>query len=146
MENLQYKSFQGSVRFNAEDRTFHGRVLGVDDVVNFEGSSVDELEAAFQAAVDDYIDLCQKMGRAPERSYSGQIPLRIGSDLHRRVALAAAAEDRSVNSWITEALEQCTQEPGGRVRRTVKKLRRKLEKGSSTHTGRARKKAARKRA
>ncbi len=114
MENFEYKGFQGSVRFYAEDRTFHGRLLGVDDVVSFEGSSVDELEAAFHEAVDDYMELCRKLGREPERRYSGRVALRIDPDLHRRVAIAAAADKISVNSWIARALERSTSEDPAR--------------------------------
>ena len=85
-----------------------GRILGIDDVVNFEGADVDELEKAFREAVDDYLALCEKLGRAPDREYSGRIPLRIDSALHRRVAMAADSESKSVNSWIADALEHAT--------------------------------------
>jgi predicted HicB family RNase H-like nuclease len=74
----------GAVDFSAEDRVFHGRILGIDDVVNFEGATVDELERAFREAVDDYLALCEELGRAPDREYSGRIPLRIDDTLHRR--------------------------------------------------------------
>jgi hypothetical protein len=57
LSSYQQVSPQRNAWQSAEDRTFHGRVLGVDDVVSFEGSSVDELEAAFREAVDDYLDL-----------------------------------------------------------------------------------------
>jgi predicted HicB family RNase H-like nuclease len=126
MEYLEYKGFQGSVRFHAEDRTFHGRVLGVDDVVSFEGSSVDELEAAFRDAVDDYVELCHKTGREPERRYSGRIPLRIDPDLHRRVAAAAAAQHSSVNSWIAQELQVRTSAgPKPRTERSIAARKKK---------------------
>jgi len=78
--------------------------FGIDDVVNFEGADVDELERAFHEAVDDYLALCQKLGRAPSGKYSGKIPLRIEADLHRRVAIAAKSEAKSVNGWIADTL------------------------------------------
>jgi hypothetical protein len=40
------------------------------------------------------------------RTYGG--PLRIDSALHRRVAIAADSEAKSVNRWIADALEVAT--------------------------------------
>ena len=45
---LKYKGFIGSVHFAAEDRVFYGKVEGVNDLITFEGSTVDELEKGFQ--------------------------------------------------------------------------------------------------
>jgi predicted HicB family RNase H-like nuclease len=108
MDAMEYKGYRGVVRYSAEDRVLHGRILGIDDVVNFEGADVEELEKAFHEAVDDYLALCEKLGRAPDREYSGRIPLRIDNALHRRVAIAADSEAKSVNSWIADALEVAT--------------------------------------
>ncbi len=108
MDAIKYKGYRGAVRYSAEDRLLHGRILGIDDVVNFEGDDVEKLEKAFREAVDDYLALCEKLGRAPDREYSGRIPLRIDGALHRSVAIAADAEAKSVNSWIADALEAAT--------------------------------------
>ena len=108
MDAMEYKGYRGAVRYSAEDRLFHGRILGIEDVVGFEGNDVEKLEKAFREAVDDYLALCEKLGRAPDREYSGRIPLRIDGALHRSVAIAADAEAKSVNSWIADALAAAT--------------------------------------
>jgi predicted HicB family RNase H-like nuclease len=108
MDAMEYKGYRGAVRFSAEDRLLHGRILGIDDVVSFEGADVEALEQAFREAVDDYLALCKKLGRAPDREYSGRIPLRIDRALHRRIAMVADSEEKSVNSWIADALEAAT--------------------------------------
>jgi predicted HicB family RNase H-like nuclease len=66
---LTYKGFIGSVHFSAEDKVFHGKIEGMDDLVTFEGHSVDELTNAFHGEVDDYIKLCKEMDKEPMRSY-----------------------------------------------------------------------------
>jgi predicted HicB family RNase H-like nuclease len=108
MDVLEYKGFRGAVRFSVEDRVLHGRILAIDDVATFEGANVDDLESAFRQAVDDYIATCEKLGRKPARSYSGRIPLRIDPTLHRRVAIAADTDAKSVNRWIADALASAT--------------------------------------
>jgi predicted HicB family RNase H-like nuclease len=130
MDAMEYKGYRGVVRYSAEDRVLHGRILGIDDVVNFEGADVEKLEKAFHQAVDDYLALCDNLGRAPDREYSGRIPLRIDSGLHRRVAIAADSEAKSVNSWITDALEVAT-----RPRRSDPATRRKKRRAARKKTG-----------
>ena len=108
MDTMEYKGYRGAVRYSADDHILHGRILGIADVVNFEGADVEKLEKAFREAVDDYLALCEKLGRDPDREYSGRIPLRIDAGLHRRVAIAADSEAKSVNAWIADALDAAT--------------------------------------
>lgn len=55
---LKYKQFIGSVHFSADDDAFHGKIEGINELVTFEGESVEKLKAAFHEAVDDYLYLC----------------------------------------------------------------------------------------
>jgi hypothetical protein len=40
---LQYKNYYASVNFSAADEVFYGKLLGINDLVSFEGASVKEL-------------------------------------------------------------------------------------------------------
>jgi predicted HicB family RNase H-like nuclease len=131
MDTMEYHGYRGAVRYSAEDHLLHGRILGIADVVNFEGATVEELEKAFREAVDDYLALCEKLGRDPDRVYSGRIPLRIDAALHRRVAIAADSEAKSVNAWIAEALDAATK-PG---RPAAAKSRKKRRASARKATG-----------
>ena len=53
---INYKGYTGTVRFDAEAEIFHGEVLGLRDVVTFQGTTVEEIKAAFQDSVDDYLE------------------------------------------------------------------------------------------
>ena len=44
---MTYKGYSGSVRFDDEAELFHGEVIGLRDVVTFQGRAVDELKQAF---------------------------------------------------------------------------------------------------
>lgn len=56
MENtLKYKNYLGSVEFSEEDDVWHGKIIGVNDLVLYEGSSRKELQQAFEIAVEDYL-------------------------------------------------------------------------------------------
>lgn len=64
---LQYKNYYAVVRFSSEDDVFYGKILGIKDLVSFEGNSVLHLEKAFHDAVDDYLETCKALEKAPER-------------------------------------------------------------------------------
>jgi predicted HicB family RNase H-like nuclease len=100
---LEYKGYVGTVE--ADEGTFVGRVVGLRDVITFEGRSFEEVERAFRESVDDYLAFCAERGEPPDRPYSGKIPLRIGPELHRKAAARARAEGLSLNQWIARRIE-----------------------------------------
>ena len=57
MNKLNYKGFIGSVAFSEEDKVFFGKIEGIEGLVNYEGTNVQELETAFHEAVNDYLTL-----------------------------------------------------------------------------------------
>lgn len=75
------------------------------DVIAFDGSSVDELESSFQAAVDEYLEDCRKTGKTPDKPFSGRFNLRISPDLHRQAANRAEKEGISLNALVEKALQ-----------------------------------------
>ena len=80
---LRYKGFSGRVEYDEAASVFHGEVLDTRDVITFEGTTVDELEAAFRESVDDYLDFCRQTVEIPDKPFSGRLMVRLPSDLHR---------------------------------------------------------------
>ena len=104
MNVLTYKTYSARVEFDAEDNILHGRIAGIRDGVTFHASDVDELQRAFREAVDDYVETCAKIGKTPQKSYSGQLMLRVDPAVHASVARAAELAGKSLNQWGEEAL------------------------------------------
>ncbi|TGK31118.1 type II toxin-antitoxin system HicB family antitoxin [Leptospira gomenensis] len=103
---IEYNGFLGSVHFDADDEVFFGRIEGIEDLVSFEGKSVKQLKKAFQESVDDYLVLCQKAKKSPERSFKGSFNVRIPTELHRRVYRKSLREGISLNQLVQRALEK----------------------------------------
>jgi len=104
----KYKGYTSTIEFDAEDRIFVGRIIGIRDGINFHGTSVDELEAALHESVDGYLDACEQLGQSPNKPYSGKLMLRIPTDLHAAVAAAAEASGESINKWAAMVLDEAT--------------------------------------
>lgn len=56
--------------------------------------------------MDDYIETCAKIGKEPQKSYSGQVMFRVSPEVHRKAALAAELSGKSLNQWAEEALDR----------------------------------------
>lgn len=101
---LSYRDYSASVEFDAEDGLFFGRIAGIRDGVGFHADTVPGLVAAFHEAVDDYLDACARVGKSPERPYSGRLLLRIDPALHASTAKAAELAGMSLNQWTEKVL------------------------------------------
>lgn len=101
-----YKDYIGSVHYSTEDELFFGKIEGINDLISFEGSSVTELKAAFEEAVEDYLELCNLNGKEPEKTYKGSFNIRIRPELHKQAAQRAMIEGKSLNQYVEEAIEQ----------------------------------------
>lgn len=103
---MSYKSYLGSVHYDDEERTFHGKLEFIRSLISYEGTTVDNLRRAFEEAVDDYLDLCIQQGIEAEQPFKGSFNVRTGSDLHRRAALLAQRSGTTLNQVVAEALER----------------------------------------
>ncbi|MEI8326181.1 MAG: toxin-antitoxin system HicB family antitoxin, partial [Betaproteobacteria bacterium] len=84
IHKLTHKGFTGSCEVSLEDGCLVGRVLFIDDIVTYEGETVPDLKANFEAAVDRYLAYCKRTGKAANKPYSGTFNVRVGADLHRK--------------------------------------------------------------
>jgi predicted HicB family RNase H-like nuclease len=103
---ITYKGFIGSVHFASEDRVFYGKVEGINDLISFEGKTVDELEEGFKYMVDEHIKDCKKNHLPLEKSYKGNLNIRLAPELHKKAVHNAALKGISLNQYINEAIRK----------------------------------------
>src|SRR5580658_7340073 len=103
---MKYKGYTGHVEYDDEAKIFHGEVLGIKDVVTFQGITVDEIEQAFKDSIDDYLAFCKERGEEPDRPFSGNFPVRATPEEHQLFYLAAMRAHKSMNIWVRETLKK----------------------------------------
>lgn len=103
---MEYKGYVATVEYDDSVERLHGRVVntGAYPIASFEATDVRELRTEFERSVDEYLASCREDGVEPLAPFSGKLQLRLGSELHRRVAQAAAESGLSINSWISQVL------------------------------------------
>ena len=105
---MTYKSYEAKVTLDEEAGIIHGEIINIRDVVTFQGRSVTELKNAMAASVEDYLEFCASRGESPDKPFSGKFPVRISPELHKRTHVAAKRRGISLNSFVTQALEDAT--------------------------------------
>jgi predicted HicB family RNase H-like nuclease len=103
---MSYKGYSARVEYDDEDSIFVGRIAGIRDGVGFHADSVAELREAFHEAVEDYLETCARIGKEPQKAFSGQMMFRVNPELHRRAAVAAELAGKSLNQWAEDLLNR----------------------------------------
>ncbi|POU49610.1 type II toxin-antitoxin system HicB family antitoxin [Pantoea sp. PSNIH4] len=103
---LKYKNYFGSIEVSTDDMVLFGRIECINDVVTYEADTVPALQAAFEEAVDDYLETCQALGRPADKPMSGTFNVRVGEDLHKKAYLQARSAGMNLNEFVKEAVRE----------------------------------------
>ena len=115
MSNLTYKGYYARIEFDPGDMIFVGRIAGIDDIVSFHADNANALIAAFHEGVDDYIAACAKIGKSPDKPYSGKLMFRVDPEIHAQAALAAKLTGQSLNTWAANVLRESAKSVTGKA-------------------------------
>ena len=74
---MSYKGYAARIEYDDDDGIFTGRIAGIRDGVSFHADAVEGLREAFHEAVEDYTETCAKIGKEPQKAFSGQVTFRI---------------------------------------------------------------------
>ena len=64
-QTMTYKGYMARIAYSDADACFIGHLTGIQDIVGFHGTTVTELQTAFEEAVDDYLETCDKLEHPP---------------------------------------------------------------------------------
>jgi predicted HicB family RNase H-like nuclease len=102
---MKYKGYKASIAYDEEDKIFVGEVIGVSDSLNFHGYSIDELESSFHDCIENYLEICKKIGKNPQKEYSGSFNVRTSPAIHALATEYAAENGYSLNQVVSMAME-----------------------------------------
>ena len=101
---LEYKGYYGTVEFSLEDQVLHGKVIGINGLLSYEGETIRELENDFHDVIDEYLADCKANNLVPQKSYKGSFNVRIEPRLHHDLAILAEKKGELLNQLVSEAL------------------------------------------
>ena len=105
---MEYKGYAAEIEFDDSVGRLHGRVAnsGAYPIATFEATDVEGLRREFRRSIDEYLASCAEDGVEPRKPFSGKLNVRLGPELHQRLARFAAESGMSLNGWIRQALEK----------------------------------------
>lgn len=105
MDILKYKGYEGTADLDMSRMVCRGKILFIADVVTYEAATPAELQGEFEAAVDDYLETCEALGREPQKPLQGVFQVRVSPDLHKAAVLRAIADGVKLNDVVGRALD-----------------------------------------
>lgn len=105
MDILKYKDYEGTAELDMERFVCRGKILFIDDLVTYEAASPADLQKEFEAAVEDYLETCNSLGRPAKKPLKGQFNVRIPPESHKALALKAMCENSNINELMNKAVD-----------------------------------------
>lgn len=67
---VTYKGYSAQIELDPEDNVMFGRVLGIYDVLTFEGETFEDAVNDFHFVINDYLNWCRERGKEPCKPFS----------------------------------------------------------------------------
>jgi predicted HicB family RNase H-like nuclease len=106
MNVMTVDGYNAKIEYDPEIDMLRGEILGLTGGADFYGKNPTELRSEFKSSLNVFLAVCKEKGIDPRRSHSGKFNLRISPELHEKLAIAAQAEGKSINTLAQEALAQ----------------------------------------
>lgn len=104
---LKYKGYIGSIEYTPEDGVLFGSVAGVVPTLNYEGSTIKELENDFKEAVDFYLQMCEEDGVEPIKPDTEEsLTLLISASLYEKAVKYVEANNQTLNSFVENIIAE----------------------------------------
>jgi predicted HicB family RNase H-like nuclease len=104
MNIMECDGYKARIEYDPELDQFRGEILAINGAADFYGKNTRELRSEFRKSLSVFLEVCEENGVEPRRAYSGKFNLRVSEELHERIAVRAAAEGVSLNSWVVGVL------------------------------------------
>lgn len=57
----EYKGYKGTIEYDYEDNIHYGKLLNIEDFVNYQADKVEDLYEHYKNAIDDYIEIKKEL-------------------------------------------------------------------------------------
>ena len=76
---LNHRGYVGSINYSEDDAVHYGEIQGIQDLVLYEADGAEGLQAAFEEAVEHYLEGCGIAGEGPNPPSGEELDARRGA-------------------------------------------------------------------
>ena len=106
MNIIEIDGHRAVVQYDPDIDAFRGEFVGLNGGADFYAQDIASLRREGEISLKVFLEMCREDGVEPRREYSGKFNLRVSPQLHAAVAMRAAADDKSLNQWVADVLDQ----------------------------------------
>jgi predicted HicB family RNase H-like nuclease len=92
--------------FDSDIGMIRGEFIGLSGGADFYADNISQMEEEGRKSLTLYLEMCRERNVKPYRRFSGRFNVRIDPRTHEAAVAAAAAEDKSLNEWVAEAISK----------------------------------------
>ena len=97
------------IQYDPETEMLRGEFSGLNGGADFYADNVADLHQEGMASLQTFLEVCREQGVEPYKHYSGRFNVRVNPQTHAAAAAAAAAENISLNEWVSKTLNYAVQ-------------------------------------
>ncbi len=102
---IEIEGQKAVVSLDPELGMLRGEFLGLNGGADFYAESIEQLRQEGASSLKVFLEMCAEKGISPYRQFSGKFNVRLDPKLHEAAVLAARAEQKSLNEWISDVIE-----------------------------------------
>ena len=101
--------YKAVIAYDPEIEMFRGDFAGLNGGADFYAVDLPGLRREGEESLRVFLEECARRGVAPRKRPAGNFALRLDPETYQQASLAAAAQGRSLNAFITDAVRRAVE-------------------------------------
>jgi predicted HicB family RNase H-like nuclease len=102
---MEYQGYTARIHYSKEDECYVGEITGINDIVVFDGATLEEIRKTFENDVESYQACCAEVGREPNKPVP-EVMVPVSSALYAKIAQKAEYDGVPVYTLMESALQK----------------------------------------
>lgn len=103
---MNFEGYKAVIAYDPEIEMFRGEFVGLSGGADFYATDLAGLRHEGAESLRVFLDECAKHGVEPQKQSRGNFALRLDPEVYHRASIAAAAEGKSLNAFISDTVKQ----------------------------------------
>jgi len=95
--------YKAAIAYDPEIEMFRGEFIGLNGGADFYAKDIENLKREGQISLNVFLKMCAEDGASPRKA-QGKFALRLDPETYHAASVAAAADGKSLNQWISQAV------------------------------------------
>lgn len=103
-------AYKAVIAYDPEIEMFRGEFVGLNGSADFYAKDLEGLRREGAESLRVFLEECECHGISPRKNHKGNFALRLDPEIYQQASMAAAAQGKSLNAFITDIVRQAVAE------------------------------------